>query len=375
MTNEPTTKPEAQSVEDDSLKEIDEEGREEIEEGGCEMSGWREQIRRAQNETIDMVGDEEPQQTIPLKSLRLDGGTQPRAKIYEWAYKNYAEEMEWGKSFPAIVVFFDGNHYWLADGFHRVHAALFLGWKEIRADIRQGTQRDAILFSAGANAAHGLQRSRWDKRRAVARLLRDEEWAQWSDRVIARRCHVGHPLVAEVRQEIEAEQERERKRENLSLTGRSSSEAIERERKFINRYGGESVMVVGKRQVTAAEAQEADRKLEEAQWRSHATLRHIREDFSLPDPNMLFSRHIAEAEAREAEARIQEEEAAPRLPEFQFSESDCVVSEAELVDAFVDLGVRLAAGDLAPDHARRVREICEMILELMDHAKVGKSAA
>ena len=30
-------------------------------------------------------------------------------------------------------------------------------------------------------------------------LLNDSEWGQWSDREIARRCGVGHPLVAKIR--------------------------------------------------------------------------------------------------------------------------------------------------------------------------------
>ena len=31
--------------------------------------------------------------------------------------------MEEGAIFPPVTVFFDGEHFWLADGFHRVQAA------------------------------------------------------------------------------------------------------------------------------------------------------------------------------------------------------------------------------------------------------------
>ena len=68
--------------------------------------------------------------------------------------------------------------------------------------MRQGGLRDAILHSAGANAAHGLRRSNADKRRAVLMLLEDVEWSQWSDREIARRCAVHHELVGRLRADL-----------------------------------------------------------------------------------------------------------------------------------------------------------------------------
>ena len=51
------------------------------------------------------------------------------------------------------------------------------------------------MASVGANAEHGLRRSNADKRRAVMRLLEDEEWGKWSDREIARRCRVSNGYV------------------------------------------------------------------------------------------------------------------------------------------------------------------------------------
>jgi hypothetical protein len=72
-------------------------------------------------------------------------------------------------------VFYDGAEYWLADGFHRVHAAQKLRRLTIAADVRQGTRRDAVLLSARANAEHGLRRTNEDKRRAVLTLLADPE--------------------------------------------------------------------------------------------------------------------------------------------------------------------------------------------------------
>ena len=56
-----------------------------------------------------------------------------------------------------------------------------------------------MLFSVGANAAHGLPRTREDKRPAVLTLLGDAEWSKWSDREIARQCGVAHSFVGSLR--------------------------------------------------------------------------------------------------------------------------------------------------------------------------------
>jgi hypothetical protein len=115
--------------------------------------------------------------------------------------EEYTTALFCGDTFPPIVVFYDGADYWLADGFHRLEAHRRHGLEEIDADIRQGTRRDAVLYACGANASHGLRRTNADKRRAVETLLNDQEWSQWSDREIARRCGVGNRFVSDMRQE------------------------------------------------------------------------------------------------------------------------------------------------------------------------------
>jgi hypothetical protein len=136
---------------------------------------------------------------LPISSIRADGGTQPRARASLETVSEYAEAMSSGASFPPLVVFFDGTTYWLADGFHRRDAALMAGLEEIAVFVRQGTLRDAILYSVGANSSHGLRRTNDDKRRSVRLLLEDEEWGKWSDAEIARRCKVSDKTVAGLR--------------------------------------------------------------------------------------------------------------------------------------------------------------------------------
>ena len=116
--------------------------------------------------------------TIPVSDIRRDGGTQQRVSLNHETVIEYAESMEEGASFPPVKVKYDGENYWLYDGFHTLEAAWSIGRKEIEAQIISGTQREAILESVGVNAKHGLRRSNADKRRAVTTLLEDKEWGE-----------------------------------------------------------------------------------------------------------------------------------------------------------------------------------------------------
>ncbi len=139
---------------------------------------------------------------VALSAIRLDGDTQSREELSETTIVDYCEALDGGAVFPPPVVFYDGSSHWLADGFHRVHAYLRAERKRIECDIRQGSQRDAKLFSAGANRDHGLPRTNADKRRSVEMLLRDEEWSKKSARWVAEQCCVGHVFVARLKNEL-----------------------------------------------------------------------------------------------------------------------------------------------------------------------------
>lgn len=107
-----------------------------------------------------------------------------------------------GTTFPPVIVYFDGADHWLGDGYHRVEAARKIKRTTITAEVREGTQRDALLLGIGANATHGLRRTQADKRRAVKRLLGDAEWSKWSDRQIAKVAKVDHKTVGKARREL-----------------------------------------------------------------------------------------------------------------------------------------------------------------------------
>jgi hypothetical protein len=136
---------------------------------------------------------------VPLSRIRDDGGTQMRTGIDANTVTEYADHYRDDTKMPPVVVFHDGENYWLADGFHRLQALRAANKPNALCEIRRGTRRDAVLFACGANKSHGLRRTNADKRRAVEAMLRDEEWNRWTDGRIARQCGVSQQFVSSLR--------------------------------------------------------------------------------------------------------------------------------------------------------------------------------
>lgn len=139
---------------------------------------------------------------LEIDKIKVDGGTQMRAKLCEETVEEYTRLFKANVKLPPVDVFFDGTEHWLADGFQRVTGAYDAGHKTIAAVIHKGTQRDAILFACGANADHGVPRNNKDKRKAVETLLSDEEWVTWSDVRIAEAACVSQEFARQVRKEL-----------------------------------------------------------------------------------------------------------------------------------------------------------------------------
>lgn len=176
-------------------------------------------------------------QTLELDRIRIDGGTQPRVAIDEQVVAEYAEAYASGVNLPPLTVFFDGATYWLADGFHRYWANRRIECNYVFAEVHPGTQRDAILFSVGANASHGLRRTNADKRKAVLTLLtdpkvsQDDEGQPRSDHAIAKLCCVSAPFVAKMRSLHQED-----------LTVNVHSETAQQPRAYTTKHGSRAVM-------------------------------------------------------------------------------------------------------------------------------------
>jgi ParB-like chromosome segregation protein Spo0J len=84
---------------------------------------------------------------------------------------------------PAVSVVFDKVYYYLVDGVHRYEATKSAGAGEIDANVADGSSRDALLASVGANSRHGPRRSNEDKlvvsKSMVNKVKRSDESGMW----------------------------------------------------------------------------------------------------------------------------------------------------------------------------------------------------
>lgn len=127
---------------------------------------------------------------------------QAREKINTAKVKEYAQLMSEGVKFPPVEVFADGEKFLLADGFHRLQAMVKNGDVTTTIKVFVGGNREALFYSLGANATHGLDRSNADKKKAVHTLLTDKEFSQFSDRDIAKHLGVSNVMVSKYRKQL-----------------------------------------------------------------------------------------------------------------------------------------------------------------------------
>jgi hypothetical protein len=112
--------------------------------------------------------------SLPIDLLRIDAGTQSRVSINQDVVEDYAELIAQANGdwpFGTIEVFHDGNHYMVADGFHRTLAAVKAKRSSVPCNVHKGTAKDALIFGMTANDKQGMRMTRADKRHCVEWLL------------------------------------------------------------------------------------------------------------------------------------------------------------------------------------------------------------
>lgn len=115
--------------------------------------------------------------SIQLSKLSLETNSQARVATSEETVEAYTAVIKANKTWvmgPKMVLFFDGETYYVADGWHRIIAAGRAGKKSLPEscfDIRKGDAVDAMVYGMTAADKHGLRMNSADKRRCVEYLL------------------------------------------------------------------------------------------------------------------------------------------------------------------------------------------------------------
>lgn len=147
---------------------------------------------------------------LAIDQIEATAGTQVRVKIDQKIVDEYAEAIEAGAIFPAIIVFAPKNsqRYILSDGFQRLAACKKLGRKTIGVEVKEGGVHEALHYALSANSTHGVRRSSADKTNAVQLALKDPHYDELSLRELSEVCHVSHELVRRIKEAQNVDKEK-----------------------------------------------------------------------------------------------------------------------------------------------------------------------
>ena len=87
---------------------------------------------------------------LRIADLLANTPIDPEAHLDAAQVKRYAEMLD---ALPPLVVFDTGEALLLADGYHRLAAARRCGLEMVEAEVRHGSQQDALQYAATVAAA------------------------------------------------------------------------------------------------------------------------------------------------------------------------------------------------------------------------------
>jgi uncharacterized ParB-like nuclease family protein len=138
---------------------------------------------------------------LPLSKIDIEKSVQVRAAIHGETVDRYAEHLMTPRSvpLPPIVVFGPDSRgmYFLSEGWHRYEAHKKAKRENIQATAKEGGWKEALENALSSNSAHGLPRSKKDKRRVVELAIL--HWPTWSHQMIADKCAVSKTFVEGIR--------------------------------------------------------------------------------------------------------------------------------------------------------------------------------
>lgn len=131
---------------------------------------------------------------LPVSDIEMDPAIQIRDSNDEETIQRYMDSFE---QLPPIDVFETAGGVLVADGFHRLAAAIRLGRPTIGVTMHRGTYNDAAEFAATANVRNGRQLTKDERNRGIQRLKQIHGDA-WSQGRIAKAMGVSQPTVSQV---------------------------------------------------------------------------------------------------------------------------------------------------------------------------------
>lgn len=144
-------------------------------------------------------------EVIAISKIDLDGSPHVRVMENDDLIADYAERRKNCALLPPIDVFWDVQHsvYLVADGRHRVLAEKANQEDGILAIVHEGGARECLQFALSANSRHGLRRTQADIRLVVETALKDAEWGECSNRLLAGLCNVSEITIRRHRKALE----------------------------------------------------------------------------------------------------------------------------------------------------------------------------
>lgn len=128
--------------------------------------------------------------TIKIHDIVIDPAIQIRVRLNPDAVEHYADIFD---SLPPIKIYNVNGKLLLVDGFTRLAAAGKLHRNVMRADVKTGTYKEALVEAFLANCRHGQPLTR-DERHAGVLRLSDQGWSR--DR-ISKTLGIGVATVAD----------------------------------------------------------------------------------------------------------------------------------------------------------------------------------
>ena len=144
---------------------------------------------------------------VDVQALVIDPRLQARAHHEPDALAEYYAAYASKVRLPPLQAYRVDGELHVVDGFHRLAAAINAGLGFVAVDVvGEGSIDDAVWYATGVNQAHGIRRTRADKRRAVEMAVSSSIGLEQSSSIVASHVGVSREFVSRVRTEWEAGQ-------------------------------------------------------------------------------------------------------------------------------------------------------------------------